>query len=212
MAHLRATQVIPFESGNDQRNGKGIWVTRGNNIQVENIEFSGARVTDLNGAGIRAEGVGLTICNSSFHDNENGILGGAYGRLLIEYSEFADNGIGEFGRTHNIYIDEGAGPFIFQHNYSHHAHIGHLVKTRADVNYILYNRIMDEVSGNSSYSIDVPNGGLTHRQPGSGPNTDARHREYGPKAQQSNSRCCDQQHRGQRSWIGLRQYRAGLRP
>jgi hypothetical protein len=174
-AHLRGSQVIPFQSGNDQRNGKGLWVTIGDDILVENIEFSGARVTDENGAGIRAEGVGLTICNSYFHDNENGILGGAYGELLIEYSEFAGNGIGADGFTHNLYIDEGAGPFIFRYNYSHHAHIGHLLKTRADVNYVLYNRIMEEVTGNSSYSIDVPNGGLTYiigNLIQQGPNTD----------------------------------------
>ncbi len=174
-AHLRADSIIPYSGGNDQQNGKGIWVTAADNILIENIEFSRARVPDENGAGIRAEGVGLTICNAYFHDNENGILGGAYGKLLIEYSEFADNGIGEFGRTHNLYIDEGAGPFIFQHNYSHHAHIGHLLKTRADVNFILYNRLMDEASGNSSYTIDVPNGGLTYIVGNllqQGPNTD----------------------------------------
>lgn len=160
-AHLQGTQVIPFVSGSDRQNGKGIWVIRGNNISVENIEFSGARVTDLNGAGIRNEGNDLSICNSYFHDNENGILGGAYGSLLIEYSEFDNNGLGDYGRTHNLYID-GGDKLIFRHNYSHHANIGHNLKTRASENYILYNRLMDEATGNSSYAIDVPNGGLTY--------------------------------------------------
>src|SRR5262245_41034906 len=41
--------------------GKGIWVLAGNDTTVENIEFSGARVPDENGAGIRLEGDGLTI-------------------------------------------------------------------------------------------------------------------------------------------------------
>jgi hypothetical protein len=50
---------------------------------------------------------------------------------------------------------------IFRHNCSHHAHIGHTLKTRARENHILYNRIMDEEDGDSSYIIDVPNGGLT---------------------------------------------------
>lgn len=160
-AHLQSTRVIPYTSGNDQENGKGIWVIRGSNISVENIEFSGARVTDLNGAGIRNEGNDLSICNGYFHDNENGILGGAYGTLLIEYSEFDNNGLGDYGRTHNLYID-GGDYLVFRHNYSHHANIGHNLKTRAAENYILYNRLMDEASGNSSYAIDVPNGGLTY--------------------------------------------------
>jgi hypothetical protein len=46
--------------------------------------------------------------------------------------------------------------------YSHHAIIGHLVKSRALENYILYNRLMDELDGTSSYSIDLPNGGLSY--------------------------------------------------
>jgi hypothetical protein len=163
-AHLRAVQLIQFVSGDDQRNGKGIWVIRGSRIRVENIEFSGSRVPDENGAGIRNEGRDLTICNSYFHDNENGFLGGAYGTLTIEYSEFANNGHGDIGRTHNIYVDDGTSSgdrLIFRHNYSHHAHIGHTLKTRARENHILYNRIMDEEDGDSSYIIDVPNGGLT---------------------------------------------------
>ena len=48
--------------------GKAIWVVKGNNTIVENIEFSGARVRDKNGAGIRQEGSGLTIRKCYFHD------------------------------------------------------------------------------------------------------------------------------------------------
>ncbi len=151
-AHLQATQTIP--------NGKAIWVIQGSDVRVENIEFSGARVSDENGAGIRAEGEGLSICNSSFHDNENGILGGA-GELLIEFSEFNHNGLGDPGQTHNMYINGAVTKFTLQHSYSHHATIGHNVKTRAQENYILYNRIMDETDGNSSYAMDFSNGGLT---------------------------------------------------
>lgn len=160
-AHLRADSLIPYSSGNDRENGMGIWVIRGTGIKVENIEFSGATVVDRNGAGIRNQGRDLTICNSYFHDNENGILGGAYGTLLIEYSEFYNNGIGSYGRTHNLYIDSG-DKLIFRYNYSHHATVGHNFKSRARENYILYNRIMDEADGDSSYAVDMPNGGLNY--------------------------------------------------
>jgi hypothetical protein len=54
--------------------GKGIWVISGNDTVVENIEFSGAAVPDANGAGIRFEGVNLTVRNCYFHHNQNGIL------------------------------------------------------------------------------------------------------------------------------------------
>ena len=40
--------------------------------------------------------------------------------------------------------------------------MGHLLKTRAARNDIRYNRFSDEVTGNGSYAIDVPNGGTTY--------------------------------------------------
>jgi hypothetical protein len=155
-------------------NGKAIWVTAATNIAVENVEFSGAAVPDKNGAGIRADGQDLAICGSYFHDNENGVLGGG-GNVLIEYSEFARNGgcATGFGCSHNMYIDTAR--FTLRYSYSHHARIGHLVKSRSRENYILYNRIMDEADGTSSYVIDLPNGGLSYVVGNllqQGPNTD----------------------------------------
>lgn len=159
-AHMRATRVIPYTPGNDRENGMAIWVTQGRGIAMENIEFSGASVPDENGAGIRANGPDLTVCNGYFHDNENGILGGS-GNLLVEYSEFSYNGFGT-GYTHNMYISGDTNRFTLRYSYSHHAKIGHNVKSRARENYILYNRIMDEVTGSSSYDIDIPDSGLAY--------------------------------------------------
>ncbi len=141
--------------------GKGIWVLKGNNITVENIEFSRATVPDKNGAGIRLDGIGLTVRYCYFHDNENGILtNNVYdGDILIEYSEFGGNGF-EDGYSHNLYIGH-ANKLTFQYNYSHHAKVGHNLKSRANENYILYNRIMDEEEGKSSRLIDLPNGGFS---------------------------------------------------
>ena len=173
-AHIQGNRVIPF-NGTDRDNGMGLMVIRGTGIRVENIEFSGARVVDENGAGIRNQGRDLTICNGYHHDNEDGFLGEALGTLLVEYSEFSFNGeCPPGGCNHNLYID-GGDRLIFRHNYSHHAIIGHTLKTRAAENYILYNRLMDEQTGSSSYNIDVPNGGLTFvigNLIQQGPNTD----------------------------------------
>jgi hypothetical protein len=141
--------------------GKGIWVLAGDNITVENIEFSGATVPDENGAGIRLDGTGVTVRHCFFHDNENGILtSNPYaGDILIEYSEFANNGFGD-GYTHNLYVGH-VNSLTFRYNYSHHAKVGHNLKSRANENYIYYNRIMDEESGYSSRLIDLSNGGFT---------------------------------------------------
>jgi Right handed beta helix region len=142
--------------------GKGIWVIKGANTTIENVEFSGAKVPDENGAGIRQEGPGLTIRNCYFHDNENGILTGTNpeSEIVIENSEFANNGYGD-GQTHNMYIG-GVKRFTLRASYSHHAKIGHNVKSRARENYILYNRIMDEQTGTASYEVEICNGGLAY--------------------------------------------------
>jgi hypothetical protein len=138
---------------------KAIWVIRGNDTTVEQIEFSGCRVPDHNGAGIRQEGKGLTVRHCSFHDNENGILTGANPEsdIVVEYSEFHHSGYGD-GYSHNLYIGQ-VRSFTLRFCSSHHSRTGHLVKSRAQANFILYNRLMDEQDGSSSYAIDLPNGG-----------------------------------------------------
>ncbi len=140
--------------------GKAIWVIKGRNTTVENIEFSGARVPDRNGAGIRQEGTNLRVIKCYFHHNENGILAGGNkdSEILITNSQFAHNGSGD-GLTHNIYIGRIAKLTVSK-SYIHHARIGHQIKSRARETIIEYNRIMDEETGNSSYIIDVPNGGV----------------------------------------------------
>lgn len=141
--------------------GKGIWVLAGNDITVENIEFFGVTVPDQNGAGIRLDGNGMTVRYCSFHDSDNGILTSNtnVGTVIIEYTEFARNGFGD-GQSHNLYIGRN-DKLIFRFNYSHHAFIGHNLKSRATENYILYNRIMDEEEGRSSRLIDLSNGGFS---------------------------------------------------
>lgn len=141
---------------------KGIWVIKGRNVTIENAQFSGARGPYRNGSGIRGEGVGLTLRDCYFHGNDTGVLagGGPQSEIVVESSEFAANGRVD-GHSHNIYIGS-AKTFTLRASYSHHAMIGHGVKSRAATTYILYNRIMDEVSGTSSYGIDLCEGGLSY--------------------------------------------------
>jgi hypothetical protein len=152
-AHLRADGT--------QAQGKGIWVIKGAGTTIEGIEFSGAKAPDRNGAALRLEGPGLTVRNSHFHDNENGILTGRHleSDIVVEHSEFARNGAGD-GRSHNLYIGT-VRSFTLRFSYSHRAIVGHNVKSRAIKNYILYNRIADEQDGRASYAIDLPDGGLS---------------------------------------------------
>jgi hypothetical protein len=138
---------------------QGIWVFRGNDIVVENIEFSGARSRTHNGSGIRFFGRNLTVRDSVFHHNEDGVLtwNDPESDILIERAVFAHNGHGD-GQSHNIYIGR-VRSFTLRFSHSHDSNAGHDVKSRARVNYILYNRLTDEEDGNSSYLIDLPEGG-----------------------------------------------------
>jgi hypothetical protein len=157
---LRGVNGRPHLAANgNSAQHKAIWVIRGNDTKVDNIEFSGCRVPDRNGAGIRHEGAGLVVRHCSFHDNEDGILTGANpaSDILVEHTEFHHNGAGD-GYSHNLYIGQ-VRSFTLQFCWSHHVKTGHLVKSRAQTNWILYNRLMDEREGSSSYVIDLPNGG-----------------------------------------------------
>ncbi|MDJ0710564.1 MAG: right-handed parallel beta-helix repeat-containing protein [Woeseiaceae bacterium] len=141
---------------------KAIWVIKGDNTVVENIEFSGAVVEDQNGAGIRLEGANLTVRRCAFRNNENGILTGANpaSEILVEHSEFGHNGYGD-GYSHNIYVGRIA-KLTIRFSYFHHARVGHQIKSRAVENRILFNRLMDERLGDSSYLIDLPEPGTAY--------------------------------------------------
>lgn len=153
--------LAKLDADGEHAGGKAIWVIAGDDTVVENIEFTNAAVPDQNGAGIRQEGRNLTVRGCWFHHNENGILTSAdsQSEILIEYSQFDHNGRGD-GYTHNLYIGH-VGKLIFQYNYSHRASIGHLLKSRAAENYVLYNRLTGE-DGTQSYEIDIPNGGRSY--------------------------------------------------
>lgn len=150
--------------------GKGTWVVVGSNVTVENVEMLGAKVADRNGAALRLEGTNFTLRKSFIHDNENGILSGANANsnILIENTEFGHNGYGT-GQTHNLYIG-AVRSLTFRYNYSHDAHVGHNLKSRAATNTIAYNRFSSTApgqlgttaSGQPSYEIDLPNAGTSY--------------------------------------------------
>jgi len=138
--------------------GKAIWVVTGSDLTVENVEFSGARVRDHNGAGIRPEGKNLTVRNCRFYDCENGVLGGN-GEMLFEGCEFEHCGPVANPATHSLYIGANCTKLIFRHNYSTDVIEGHLLKSRAKESWLLHNRLSDE-NGTGSAVADFPNGGV----------------------------------------------------
>jgi len=139
--------------------GKGIFVTSGKRMTIEGFDFIGARVPDRNGAGIRLERGSLTLRDCRFQDNENGLLAANDPaiELRIESCDFGAIAPGD-GHTHNCYVG-AIGKLTVIASYFHHGATGHLLKTRAAVNHVFYNRLTDE-TGRASFELEFPNGGL----------------------------------------------------
>ena len=140
---------------------KAIWVIKGDSCTVDNITFLDCAVPDRNGAGIRVEGTTITITRCTFRNNQDGILAGDNMKSTIRVTncEFDRSGAGD-GLSHAIYVNHVARLFFIS-NYSHGTKVGHEYKSRARLNYIMYNRITNE-DGTGSRNIDLPNGGTAY--------------------------------------------------
>ncbi len=142
--------------------GKGIWVVRAHGMRVDGFDFEGAAVPDRNGAGIRLESGSLLVRNCRFMHNEMGLLtnNDPATVLEIEDSEFAYNQRPD-GHNHNLYVGQIARLSVTGSDF-HHAHIGHLLKSRAAVSRIVNNRLIDGAGGTASYELEFPNGGMVY--------------------------------------------------
>ena len=154
-------------------NGKGILVigTAGSspNVTLNNLEFSGAAVSDnngANGAGVRYQSGNLTINNSYFHDNQDGLLGtpevNGTGSITINNTEFVNNGVGDpssagYGLTHNLYVGD-IQQLTVDNSYFNAPIVGNDIQSRA-ANTTIENSRIDNSTGTGSYEINLPNGG-----------------------------------------------------
>jgi hypothetical protein len=139
--------------------GKGLIVCAGagKTYVVENLELCGARVTEKNGAGVRADqAASVTVQNCNLHDNENGILSIA-GNLLIYDSTFKDNG-NSLGNAHGVYATSGTLDLIAERNTFYTAIVGNQFKSRSKKTTFRQNTVA-ELDGVCSYQIDLSNGG-----------------------------------------------------
>ncbi|MDP6183790.1 MAG: hypothetical protein QF609_08220, partial [Gammaproteobacteria bacterium] len=150
VAHFRATQRVG--------NGKGILVTNANTV-IENLEFFGSTVSSRNGAGIRQQFGDLTVRNSYFHDNENGILGGkdATASIRIENTTFERNGNGT-NLTHHIYVNKLNELSVDNSDFDQSLDVTH-IQSRA-LNTTVTNSTFDDTGGTASYLINLPDAGM----------------------------------------------------
>jgi hypothetical protein len=159
--HVRGVGPRPvFHAAGRHVEGKAIWVVRGGDVTIENIEFRGARVPDQNGAGIRFEQGRLQVIACHFADNEMGLLTSNDGsaELVVRKSSFEMAPHRPGGLTHLLYAGRIRRVEITGSRFAQ-GWRGHLIKSRAKESRIVDNHIVDGPLGEASYEIDLPNGG-----------------------------------------------------
>lgn len=142
--------------------GKAALVLRGEAAIVRGLTFSGIRVPDRNGAGIRLENGTLEVSRSWFRDGEQGIMtvNGKDSRISIDRSTFSRLGSceGAGGCAHSIYIGDYGSLSVTRSRFEQGSG-GHYVKSRAAWNLIEDNSFDDSKGHGTNYMIDLPNGG-----------------------------------------------------
>lgn len=170
-AVLQATVAPP--------NNKAIMLIDGFNAQVtvNGLTFTGAAIDagqGGNGAGIRDQQTGpnaaLTVLNSVFRNNQDGILQGAnnFGEVVtIAGSRFENNG--RTGQEHGIYVNAAESLSVAGSYFCGEVGGGHLLKSRALATTVTGSTFFDGAidpanpgcgAGTSSYAIDLSNGGV----------------------------------------------------
>jgi hypothetical protein len=140
---------------------RGLFVFTGNDITVRGMTFAHARDSWHTGAGILMEGANLTVENSQFLDNENGILAGGPPNSVVRIGHvlFRGNGSCEAACAHALYIGKRIARLEVVGCFFLDTHIGHHIKSRARATIVRDSRIEDGPTGNSSYLIELPDGG-----------------------------------------------------
>lgn len=140
--------------------GRALFIVKGGEIRLENLEFRGARATGANAAGVLFEKGRLEVVRCAFFDNEHGLATGnsREAELTVLESEFAHAPRQVGALNHLLHVGTIA-TFTLTGSRLFNGFEGHLVKTRARENHILYNMIRDGSSGEASYEVDFPSGG-----------------------------------------------------
>lgn len=120
---------------------RGCWqvASEGAHYEISDIVFQNCRASSS--AGIRMINSGpVTLRNCLFQHNTNGLTG-ASEALVVEHSEFFDNGktLTTGNMTHHLYIFGGA--FTLRYSYLHDGHEGQAFHVRARESTLEYNWI-----------------------------------------------------------------------
>ncbi|MFN3990382.1 MAG: right-handed parallel beta-helix repeat-containing protein [Erythrobacter sp.] len=141
---------------------KAALVLRGRGAEVRGLSFTGMRVADFNGAGIRLEQGDLMVSDARFADSQQGILtaNGVRARVTIMRSTFS--GLGncddeDVGCAHAVYIGD-YGALVVRESRFERGTGGHYLKSRTGEVVIENNSFDDSAGFETNYMIDLPAG------------------------------------------------------
>jgi hypothetical protein len=138
--------------------GKAALVLRGRSATVEGLVFSGIRVPDRNGAGIRLEDGDLSVSQSWFRDSEEGLLTAPNprGSIKIDKTTFSRLGRcdGDAACAHSIYTADLASLTVTRSRFEA-GRGGHYLKTHARRVEISGNSFDDSRGSATNYMIDL---------------------------------------------------------
>ena len=154
-----------FDAVSRLANSQGIIKTFGD-LTVRGLEFENAAITDAlggNGAGIRYKKGDLTVLNSVFLNNQEGILGDAdpAGTIVIDHSTFAGNGnvTDLSGHEHAIYVTKINSLTVENSTITGTKGAGSDVQSRAAQTTVVNNVMDDGTTSRANYAVNLPNGG-----------------------------------------------------
>ncbi len=141
--------------------GQAIFLIEANDVTIQGLTFRDATSDGHNAAGIKMVGNNLTVRNSRFEHNENGILAGgsSASKVRISDSVFIGNGACINACAHGVYAGEAIGLLEIERCVFLDTRTAHHIKSRALQTVVRDSRIEDGESGTSSYLIETPQGG-----------------------------------------------------
>lgn len=154
-----------FNAVSPLANTQGIIKTFGD-LTVNGLRFENAHISDSlggNGAGIRYKSGSLTVLNSIFLNNQEGILGDAdpTGTVLIDHSSFIGNGNPNGGGLeHGVYVTKIADLTVTNSSFTGTTGGGSNIQSRAAHTTAIGNTMDNGTTTASNYAVNIPNGGI----------------------------------------------------
>ena len=140
--------------------GKGIFVIAGNDITVRNLTFvrAAVRTATVPAFAPRAATSPWSTAGSSTTRTASSPTPRPASTIRIVDSEFRGNAKCDEQCTHGIYVN-AIDRLEIEHSRFIDQYISHHIKSRALNTVLIDNDIADGPNGNSSYLVDIPNGG-----------------------------------------------------